>query len=289
MSLAAPPAIDMYQGTDNLARVAALAGHRTVRPAGRTPGITVAVLNLDRADLIVPMLDAVPAIAADLRARGLDLQFLVGDTGSRDPRVLAAYEGASAQVSVVRGLRYQFSRSNNDVCDARVAHDHVVFLNNDVHLRSGGPLIAMWEQLADPAVGAAGLVLDLPDGRLQHAGIDFVTSGPHRLLPHHARAGRNYRHELGKSWQVPAVTGAALMLRTCDWAALGGLDEAYERECQDVDLCLRLHRLGLVTRVVDVGPLIHEENGTRPKGEEHWADRRLYLRRWSAYIQAAGL
>lgn len=79
------------------------------------------------------------------------------------------------------------------------------------------------------------------------------------------------------------------MIRTDLWIDLDGLDDAFEREAQDVDLCLRAARLGWDVEVLDCGPLVHEENGTRPKGEEWWADRRLFLRRWLSYLEAAHL
>ena len=205
-------------------------------------------------------------------------------------RSLAALEAPAKSVTVIPNLAYQFSRSNNDVCDGRVGTDRILFLNNDVHLRSAEPLLAMITCMDQhPDVGIVGAVLDFPNGTMQHAGVDVVREGPYRGLPVHFGARKPWDHEIGRSWPVVAATGAALMIRTEIWRSLGGMDEAYERECQDVDLCLSAHRLGYATRVVDVGPLVHEENGTRPVGEEDWADRRLFLRRWQSYIEAVFL
>ena len=67
---------------------------------------------------------------------------------------------------------------------------------------------------------------------------------------------------------------------------LGGFSESYSAECQDIDLCLRAHRLGYATRVENLGQVVHLENATRPKGEENWSDRRLFMRRWSSYLEA---
>jgi GT2 family glycosyltransferase len=69
------------------------------------------------------------------------------------------------------------------------------------------------------------------------------------------------------------------------FAKVGGFDERYAAECQDSDLCLRVNRLGVGCRVLDAGPLVHIENATRPKGEENWLDRALFIRRWSSYIE----
>ena len=74
------------------------------------------------------------------------------------------------------------------------------------------------------------------------------------------------------------------MVRSGLFAQVGGFDEAYQAECQDVDLCLRLKRLGYDIQIGDFGRLVHLENATRPTGEENWEDRSLYMRRWSGFV-----
>ena len=68
--------------------------------------------------------------------------------------------------------------------------------------------------------------------------------------------------------------------------AVGGMDEAYQAECQDVALCLSLDRIGFYSLIVFTGNVIHIENGTRDKGEECWKDRRRFLRKWGSYIES---
>ncbi len=284
------PLEDIYEGTTNLERVRALGRVRTVRAASMEPGVSVAVLNLNRPDLVRPLAAAAGSIASALDAQGLGFEMLIGDTGSTDPEVLELLDSPPDHVTCVRDLTYHFSRTNNDLCDGRVRFSRVLLLNNDVLLRSAEPLLHMLRCLEDsPTSGIVGAVLDFPNGKLQHGGIDVVRSGPLRGVPVHFGTGTRRPHQVGRSWSALAATGAALMIRTEVWQTLGGLDESYAKECQDVDLCLRAHRLGWSTRVVDPGPLVHEENGTRPKGEEHWGDRRLFLRRWSSYVEAVFL
>lgn len=279
-----------YLATTNIERVRSLTSRRTIRRLPTSPGLSVVVLNLDRPDLIVPLVECAPAFAEEFGRRGLGFELLIGDTGSSDPAVLTLLEAPPAAVRCIPDLTYHFSRTNNEVADGRIQFDTLLLLNNDVLLRSPEPVLAMRDHLlGDPETGIVGAVLDFPDGRLQHAGIDLVRTGPLVGLPIHVGAGLPRVHRVGDSWPAIAATGAALMIRTDVWQLLGGLDESYTRECQDVDLCLRAHRLGRRTRIVDVGRLVHEENGTRPKGEEDWADRRLFLRRWWSYLGAVYL
>ena len=76
------------------------------------------------------------------------------------------------------------------------------------------------------------------------------------------------------------------MMRSAHFASVGGFDERFVAEAQDVDLCLRLHRKGLRTKVAHLGNLVHLENGTRELGEEHWDDRSLFVLRWSSYVES---
>ena len=75
------------------------------------------------------------------------------------------------------------------------------------------------------------------------------------------------------------------MIRRSVWDAVAGLDEAYESECQDVDLCLAVRRLGHEVVVVDAGPVVHLENATRGTDDGSLPDRCRFIRRWSSYVQ----
>lgn len=286
-SRAADHPLAPYRDSSAFDRAAAASATGTLEVAGLHRGVSVVILNLDKPELIIPLIDALAQAQPVLASAGLDLQVIIGDTGSTDPEVLAAYQQAPPVVEVVRDLKYQFSRSNNDAVRDRVRNELLVLLNNDVLLRSVEPLLALVEQFdQDPRLGAAGLVLDFPDGTLQHAGVDVFRAGELRGFCYHPGSGEAYVHTPGRSWDAVAATGAALMVRTEYFSAVGGLDEAYEKECQDVDLCLALRRLGLGVRVVDAGPLVHLENATRVRGEESWEDRRLFTRRWGSFVEA---
>lgn len=65
-----------------------------------------------------------------------------------------------------------------------------------------------------------------------------------------------------------AVTAACLLLRRADYHAVGGLDErAFPVAFNDVDLCLKLRRLGLNILWTPEAQLIHAESATRGKDE----------------------
>ncbi len=287
------PRLDPFIFDDNLARATAA---QQLRPSLRmrpqpTAGLSVVILTRDKPELILPLLDSLIAARPAFTARGLGLQVLVGDTGSTDPAVLDGYAAREDACVIVRDLAYQFSRTNNTVA-LRAEHEVLLFLNNDVILGdAAATTLALHDVVATGGdATVAGLVMQFGDGeRLQHGGVDFFRAGPLRALPFHPRA-----HEkrgpaaFPPRSEVPAVTGACLAIRADAFRRIGGFDTRYAAECQDIDLCLKARRIGGRCILVAEGQPLHLENATRPRGEENFADRRLFIRRWTAWLEATG-
>lgn len=277
----------MYAGTTNLQRAADINTNAPAPLPSFRPGLVVAVLNLERPDLLLPLLDVLAEGPAAFAEAGLDFHVSIGDTGSTDPAVLEAYRTQRPWLSVTADLRYHFSACNNEVVARSPALDRILLLNNDVLLPDVSPLLAMAAQFDEHRrLGVVGLRLDYPDGTLQHNGIEFFSDGAHADLPFHPYGGQRVDHKPGRSRDVLAVTGAALMTRADLWHRLGGLDERFSREGQDVDYCLAARRLGATVRVLDAGPVVHVESATRGDDDHDSADRRLLLRRWRSFVRA---
>lgn len=277
----------MYAGTSNLQRAADVDTSAPTPAPELRPGLVVAVLNLDRPDLLLPLLDVLGEGPAVFAGAGMDFHVTIGDTGSTDPAVLEAYQQTRPWLSVTEDLRYHFSACNNAVVAGAPALDRILLLNNDVLLPDVSPLLAMAAQFDEhERLGVVGLRLDFPDGTVQHNGIEFFSDGAHVDLPFHPYGGQYVDHKPGRSRDVFAVTGAALMTRADLWHRLGGLDERFTREGQDVDYCLAARRLGATVRVLDAGPVVHLESATRGNDDHDAADRRLLLRRWRSFLRA---
>ena len=288
-------AFDLYRDTPNLARAekaSALEATPLTSPRGRQgePGLSVVILTLDHADFLVPLVGQLLEQRDRFRSAGLDLQILIGDTGSTNRDLLRTYDvwHDGGDVEIIRGLDYHFSRCNNLLAE-RAGREVLLFLNNDIVLspRVDGLLEIHRTLVESPEVGIAGAILFFPDGGIQCCGVDFFRQQPQRAFPFHPYAGEHIGPEsLPEIMSLPATTGSFLAIRRDLFVRVGGFSEEYSVEAQDVDLCLRAHRLGGGTRVVNLGRTIHLENGTRPKGDEHWPDRRLFLRRWRSYVEA---
>lgn len=283
------PLLDPYRIGTNADRVATVVQPRRtdLSATSRRPGLSVVVLNKDHGDLVEQVFQGWDAVREELVGAGVEAELLVGDTGSVDPSAVALLRDPPPGCRVEWDMTYHFSRCNNDLF-ARAAYDTVLFMNNDVLIRDQPLAVPRAFELmrSRREIGALGAVLFFADGSLQHGGVDFFARPDLYGFCHHPGTRQGIAVSEGDVFDVPAATGAFLMVRSGAFAALGGFDERYAVECQDVDLCLRLHRLGLGTKVAHLGDLVHLENGTRTVGEEQWDDRSLFVRRWSSYVEA---
>ena len=283
----------LYASTSNLSRAKALqvAPQLQHRRSDARPGVSVIVLNRDRPEFIIPLLDQLLLEQQGCTRQGLAMEIIVGDTGSSDVAVLRRCEQLSDRIRVCFSPDYHFSENNNHLFFECSSCDTVLFLNNDIILPSTGcTVFEVYSCLHNNSLDVLGAVLFFPDGSIQHCGIEFLREPAVCGLPFHPHA-REFRSE--DTWPLlrtcPAVTGACLMIRSELFESIGGFDPAFRKELQDVDLCLAVHRTGGRIGVGRFGRIVHVENGTRPKGEESWPERQAFLRRWGNYIDACFL
>lgn len=288
------PAREPYAFESNIDRARlVLAGGRSFDTSKHfMPGLSVVVLTLEKPELIGPLLDAlVDARQVLKRNFGLEMEIIIGDTGSKRDDVRSIYAKHEREIRLENGMQYHFARCNNDLFERHVNYDKVLFLNNDIVFSdASAQLLEMCRVLdRESATGVLGTQLMYPDGRLQHGGVDIFKTGELKGLCYHPGHGQEIKSFLpvGETQAFPAVTGACLLIRSSLFRDCGGFDERYSAEAQDVDLCIKAKRLGWNTKLVHVGKVIHIENATRTKGEENNQDRARFVRKWSGFYEVA--
>ena len=280
--------LNPYTQTTNYARTSVIKGEKVIASQVHEEamqGVSMVVLNLDKPDLIKGILRGFEKTRTLFLAKELFCDLFIGDTGSTDPEAVKLLSLSLDGMTVEHNMKYQFSRCNNELF-RKVRTNTVLFLNNDVMINDNPESIKMAYDLlhSNENTAAVSAVLHFENGTLQHGGIDFLHIPSHEGFCYHPGAQQPWESQPGKSFPMAAGTGAFLMVRSGLFAQVGGFDEAYQAECQDVDLCLRLKRLGYDIQIGDFGRLVHLENATRPTGEENWEDRSLYMRRWSGFV-----
>lgn len=231
--------------------------------------IVIPVLN--RAALTKQCLEAVLAAPPE----EAELEVVVVDDGSSDStHELLAHYGAG--VHVVRHEKSEgFAIACNDGA-AAASGEWLVFLNNDTIPQAGWLDALLRYASGHSGMGLVGAKLLFPNGRIQHAGVVF---GGDRL-PHHIYAGFPSDHPaVNKSREFQAVTAACALIRRELFEEVGAFDAAFVNGYEDVDLCLRLRRLGYQVHYCHDSVVSHLESATRDELPDR-ANLALFLERW---------
>lgn len=286
------PAVDPYCCDSNISRVSSVLKHSSKARApsrNRSPGLSIIILTLEKYELISQLLHSLVAAKPALSLQhDVEIEIIVGDTGSTSDRVEALYRELGDEIVLLRGMKYHFSRCNNELFKHHSGLDTVLFLNNDIEFED--PVYAlstMYNCLREePDLGAIGPYMVFPTGRLQHGGVDIFRSGPQRGFCFHPGHDSQFKAPAtGFRERFPAVTGACLMMPASLFERCNYFEEAYHVEAQDVDLCLKTHRFSKHSDVIHVGKIVHYENGTRKKGDSNIADRARFIRKWATYAE----
>lgn len=136
----------------------------------------------------------------------------------------------------------------------------LIFLNNDTI-----PLPGWIEGLltvldSHEKNGIAGAKLLYPNGTIQHAGIAIADS-PAPITPLHVWRERPRDFPpVQKQREFQAVTGACLAIRKALFHEVGGFDERFMNDCEDVDLCFRVREKGFRVVYAPASEVIHLES-----------------------------
>jgi GT2 family glycosyltransferase len=223
--------------------------------------VKIVIPTRDRLDLLMT------AVMGVLEGTvGVDAHLVIVDNGSRAADTAAYLRDLELRddVTVLRiDEPFNFSRLINQGAAVGPEAPLLLLLNNDVEVLDSRWLAQLCSWMDDRDVVGVGPKLLFPDGRIQHAGMVFGFGG----IAGHYALGEERTPVIGPPdvpREVSCLTGACLLVRASDFAAIGGLDEDFETDFQDVDLCLRLRRELQGDLVYDpTYPLIHHQMASR--------------------------
>ncbi len=231
------------------------------------------VATSPRVSVVIPSRNAfglIDAVVEDLLTRTdyPDLELIIVDNGSDDPRVLQFYDRLVAERRNVVIDRYEsafnFARSVNRGF-ARATGEHVLLLNNDISVIHPDWLAEMVSCLNFDRAGIVGAKLLYPDATLQHAGVVTGFGG----LAGHWYLGKKADHggqmnRLHVRSSMTSVTAAAMLISGECRQAVGDMDEQnFAIAYNDVDYCLRAYKKGFRTVWTPFASLFHHESATR--------------------------
>ncbi|HRH71161.1 MAG TPA: glycosyltransferase [Flavobacteriales bacterium] len=175
---------------------------------------------------------------------------------------------------------------------SKATGDQVLFLNNDTEVIHGDWMRIMHSWSQRPSIGAVGVKLLYHNDTIQHAGVIIGLGGVagHTWVGYH-KDGPGYFNYINTVNNNSAVTAACMMVERSKLERIGGWEELFTVEYNDVDLCLRLREAGFNNVYVPDVSLYHFESLTRghphmtkESYERHLREVGLFKERWSHYI-----
>jgi GT2 family glycosyltransferase len=208
------------------------------------------------------------------------LLHLGDDLGQPHALDLAA-SGFPTRVEDTRGLcrgGFHYARKLNAMARGSRA-ELLLFLNDDVVVSDPDWLRQLAALLQHQGGGLVAPLLLFADGRVQHAGVVGGLLG----LASHPWAGecldRLDRTALSQR-ACTLLTGACLLTLRSDFEAVGGYDESYPVEFNDLDLCLRYKEAGRPVVFDPVAWLHHDEGLSRGGDPRREEGRGRFIQRW---------
>ena len=241
---------------------------------------------------IIPLYNCLPltqAMLASLHATvpgDVSHEIILIDDGSTDGTRAWLATLTHPRIRVLLNERnFGFAGTNNRAA-LTARGEFLALLNNDLILRPRWlePMLAAHASLGARAGLIGNVQRDARTGEVDHAGLVIGETGK----PTHLRRLPNpISRRLQPVREVPAVTGACMILQRALWERLGGFDESYVNGGEDIDLCFRARADGRVNAVAlqsVVRHYISSSPGRKTRDEQN--SFRL-ARRWQREFLAA--
>jgi GT2 family glycosyltransferase len=166
------------------------------------------------------------------------------------------------------------------------AADCVVLLNDDMEALDDEWLPAVVEPLELPGVGVVGGRLVYPDDTLQHSGIALGGLGlsTHVFL-HWPKQEVGYNAFTHVIRNYSAVTGALMAFPKSLFTRLGGFDEGYPVDFNDIDFCLRASEAGYRVVYTPFAQLRHFESRSARRSMPDALDGHRFAKRWDPLLR----
>ncbi|MCP6762834.1 MAG: glycosyltransferase family 2 protein [Fischerella sp. CENA71] len=170
---------------------------------------------------------------------------------------------------------------------AKAKGQFLLLLNDDTEVITPDWLESMLELAQQTEIGAVGAKLLFPDKKIQHVGVMILGGNPGHAFHEVENDHPGYFCSNIVNRNYLAVTAACLMMRQEVYQQLGGLDEDFPLNYNDVDLCLKAHQAGYRNVVTPYAQLIHYESASRQKGLKP-GEWNLLNNKWKNYFEQLG-
>ena len=213
-------------------------------------------------------------------------EIIVVDNGRLDDHQFAEYRALGVTVEDYTGSVTPFNfAAKANFAVRRARSEHVVLLNDDMEVIGEDWLTALLEFAQDPEIGVVGGRLLHADGSIQHVGTVIGVNGgaahPYHCFPRDFVGYNAFTHIIRN---YAAVTGACMATRRSVLAQVGGFDEAYAIDYNDIDLCLRVLEVGYRIVYTPFAELYHFEGKSAQRTTQNPAEVAAFRARWGRFL-----
>ncbi len=211
-------------------------------------------------------------------------EIIVVDNGSTDGtrKYLEDLAGRKLITAVFNQKNNGFAKACNQ--GAREAEaDYLVFLNNDTEVTQGwlDALITCIDQ--DHLRAVAGSKLLYPDDTVQHAGVVFTDE---KTVWHIYNGFHKDHPAVNKTRSFQALSAACMLVKQESFFRVGGFDERFINGFEDVDLCLKINRMGYTCCYCPDSVVYHHESRTQGRFDFAGHNEKLLGKLWAGQITA---
>lgn len=234
--------------------------------------LAVIILNWNGAKLLETFLP--PAVRF---TTGDEVDLMVADNGSTDNSLEVLKRFPEVKV-IELGENYGFAEGYNRAIE-QTRYPYTILLNSDVEVSEGWwqPLLEFMENNPDAGACQPKILSYRSREMFEYAG---AAGGLLDKLGYPFCRGRifgNIESDSGQYDSAPAevawASGAAMMVSTPVYRALGGLDPLFFAHMEEIDLCWRIRRMGYRIAVVPSSVVYHLGGGSLPPSDP----RKTYL------------
>jgi O-antigen biosynthesis protein len=211
---------------------------------------------------------------------------VVDDNANLPPHVRHKVERAGGSiVSFPMPQEFNFSAKVNFAL-SQVTTEHVILLNDDLEVIREDWIEALLAFSRRSEIGAVGAKLLFPNGRIQHAGVVLGMNWPATHIFHGVstkNAGYCGYTDLVRNYS--AVTAAVIATRMSLVRQVGGFDESFAVDFNDIDFCLRLRSAGYRIVYTPYAQLYHFEGSSFPRQSQSASEKAAFILRWRPQIE----
>jgi glycosyltransferase involved in cell wall biosynthesis len=174
------------------------------------------------------------------------------------------YLSNNTKIKLVHYMSESFNLSDKiNLGSSKSSGEYLLLMNDDIRIISCDWIEQMVGMLQREGVGIVGPKLLYPDENIQHAGVVLLNGLPGHVYYQSPKNLDGYGCGLKITRNYLALTGACTMTPKWLFDKVGGYSKRYPINYNDIDYCLKLHRMGFRSVYLADVELYHFEGVTR--------------------------